>query len=586
MAGEKPRIGVYVCHCGGNISFFVDVGAVVREIRKDPNVVVAKDLMFDCCDASQDEMVEDVRSQNLDRIVIAACSPKLHEQTFRGTAQRAGLNPYLMYHANIREQASWAHEDDKEGATAKALGQTRAAVAYAALAEPLEKPRIESTRAVLVVGGGIAGIKTAIDLSGMGIQVTLVEKSAVLGGHVGELAGVYPYGLEGPELVRRLVEELKSRENVVTFTRATVAACSGYVGKFDVKIRVSPRDGGEEVVNVNVGSVIVATGFDPYAPAKGEFGYETVHGVVTLPQFEALLGAKAGGGLEYQGKRVRDVAFVYCVGSRQAGGVEPAGAEGSATPRKPNQYCSRYCCSAAIGASLVMATRFEGVTAYHIFEDMRTYGRNELMYEEAGKDGAIFIRFDGDNPPVVTQKGERCSVVVKCALIHNQPVEVTADLVVLVTGMVPRANEELNTLLSLPVGSDGFYREIHQKLRPVETNLTGLLIAGTAQGPKGIRETLSSASAASAKAAAFALKKELELEPFVAEVDGEMCEFSQACIKECPYEAIQPRDGKAWVNTAKCKGCGACVAVCPTEAIQLRGYANSQARAMIEAMAK
>ena len=217
---------------------------------------------------------------------------------------------------------------------------------------------------------------------------------------------------------------------------------------------------------------------------------------------------------------------------------------------------------------------------------MRTYGRNELMYEDAARQGSIFIRFDEDNPPSVYEKDGRCGVTVKSALLQNQPIEVVVDLVVLVTGMVPRANDGLNGTLPLPIGSDGFYREIHLKLRPVETNIGGLLIAGASQGPKDIRESLSSASAASAKAASFALKKELELEPFVATVDPGACELSQNCIKECPYEAIEVREGKAWVNSAKCKGCGACVAVCPTEAIQLLGLRNSQVKAMIEAMVR
>ena len=586
MAEKRPRVGVYVCHCGGNISDYVDVGAIVGAIGKEENVVVVKDLMFDCSDASQNEMIEDVKSKGLDRIVIAACSPKLHEVTFRGTAQRAGLNPYMMYHANIREQASWAHEEDRGGATAKALGQTRAAVAYVSLAEPLERPRIESTQAVLVIGGGIAGVKAAIDLSEMGIQVVLVEKTPSLGGHLNEVGEVYPYGLEGRELAGQLVSQLRSKENVIVFTNAKVDSCKGYVGKFQVKVKVLAGAGKEETVSVNVGSILVATGFDSYSPLKGEFGYGTVDGVITLPELETMIKKDAGKTLEYGGKEVRDVAFIYCVGSRQGGADGAPATEGQGTRRKANQYCSRFCCNAAIGASLVLKKKFGGLTTYHLFRDMRTYGKNELMYEEAGRGGALFIRFDDDNPPVVTRKGGRCSVVVKCSRIENQPIEVTADLVVLVTGMVPRLNEDLNVLLSLPIGSDGFYREIHQKLRPVETNLTGLLIAGTAQGPKNIRETLSSASAAAAKAAPFALKKELELEPFVAFVNPDQCDLNQDCVKECPYEAIEVREGKAWVNTAKCKGCGACVAVCPTEAIQLKGFTNAQARAMIEAMAR
>ena len=585
MAEEKPRprIGVYVCHCGGNISDYVDVERVARETGKEADVVVSKDLMFDCSDASQAEMIEDIRSKNLDRVVCAACSPKLHELTFRGMAARGGLNPYMFYHANIREQASWAHEGDKEGATEKALGHARAAVAYVSLAEPLERPRIESTKAVLVIGGGVAGMKASLDLSDMGTQVFLVEKAPTLGGHVAELGEVYPYGRKGEEIVERLASDLKGRENVTIFTNAEVVSYKGYLGQFEAKISVAPEPARTESIDVKVASVIVATGFDSYIPAKGEYGYGAVRGVVTLPELEGIMARSPNRCMEVEGKKVRDVAFIYCVGSRQKDGAAPEGGEAA---RKANKYCSRFCCNAAVNESVTFHREYGGVTTYHLYRDMRTYGKNELMYEEAARQGSIFIRFDEDNPPAVYEADGRCGVTVKSSLLGNQPVELVVDMVVLVTGMVPRANEGLDRILPLPIGTDGFYREIHPKLRPVETNIGGLLIAGTSQGPKDIRETLSSASAASAKAASFALKKELELEPFVAAADPQACEGSQACVKECPYEAIEMRQGKAWVNTAKCKGCGACVAVCPTEAIQLRGLRNSQVRAMIEAMAR
>ena len=577
---KRPRVGVYVCHCGGNISDYVDVAEVARKAGENPDVVVAKDLMFDCSDASQNEMIDDIRAKNLDRIVCAACSPKLHELTFRGTAKRGGLNPYMYYHANIREQASWAHEADRKGATEKATAHVNAAVAYVSLAEPLERPKIESTKAVLVIGGGIAGIRAALDLSDMGIQVFLVERAPNLGGHVSELDKVYPYGRGGAEVVGGLVREIRGRENVTVFTDAEVISYRGYIGQFEAKIRVAGR-GRDENVEVKVASVIVATGFDSYRPAKGEYGYGVVKGVVTLPELEALQ-RKTPGDLEIEGRKVKDLAFIYCVGSRQKEG--PPSETGEAG--KPNRYCSRFCCNAAVNDSVVLNKKYDGLTSYHLYRDMRTYGRNELMYEDAARQGSIFIRFDEDNPPSVYEKDGRCGVTVKSALLQNQPIEVVVDLVVLVTGMVPRANDGLNGTLPLPIGSDGFYREIHQKLRPVETNIGGLLIAGASQGPKDIRESLSSASAASAKAASFALKKELELEPFVATVDPGACELSQNCIKECPYEAIEVREGKAWVNSAKCKGCGACVAVCPTEAIQLLGLRNSQVKAMIEAMVR
>lgn len=651
----KARVGVYICHCGGNISDYVDVKKVAETIKsEDAEVIVSKDLMFDCSDASQNEMIEDVKTQKLDRIVVAACSPKLHELTFRGTAKRAGLNPYMMYHANIREQSSWAHGDNKAGATAKAIGHARAAVAYVKLAEPLERIKTESTQNVLIVGGGIAGLRAAIDLSGMNVGVILVEKSPYLGGHVAQLAEVYPYGRKGAEIARRLVGELLQRENVAIFTNAEVESYSGYVGKFEAKIRIHPTrvkadcpkfeeairacpvevpdefdyglttrkaiyrtqgvstnklpvidaktctkcgecakicgnaidlDQQSELVTVKVGSIIVTTGFDPYEPKIGEYGYKQVKGVITLQQLERLKELSVGDELEYQGRKVKDIAFIYCVGSRQKK------KEDADSGQPTNEYCSRYCCNATMNISLSLSNKFKDLTTYHLYRDIRTYGRNELMYESAGKNGSIFIRFDEDNLPVVTERDGKCIVNTKGLLIENQPIEIATDLVVLVTGMTPRDNKQLNEMLALPIGSDKFYKEVHQKLRPVETNIAGLLIAGTAQGPKDMKETLSSASAASSKAASFALKKELELEPFVVQVTPSTCNLSQECIKECPYGAIEIREQeglgkKAWVNIAKCKGCGSCVAVCPTESIQLKGFTNTEVRAMIEALVK
>jgi len=595
----RPRVGLYVCHCGGNISDYVDVKKVAESLKQeDLDVVVSKDLMFDCSDASQNEMIEDIKNQKLDRIVIAACSPKLHEITFRGTAERAGLNPYMLYHTNIREQSSWAHGDDKAGATAKATAHARAGIAYVKLADPLEKIKTESTQTVLVIGGGIAGIRAAIDLAEKNVGVVLVERSPSLGGHVAQLGEVYPYGKRGSEVVKDLARELMGKENVVVFTNAIVESYKGYVGKFEVKIRVSPRhmlsessnpDQKDEEVTIRVGSIVVATGVDSYTPKVGEFGYGVVKGVVTLPELERLQELSAGDRLEHQGRQVKDIAFIYCVGSRQKEIQEGEGVASDASSR-PNKYCSRFCCNAAMNSALVLSKRYRDLSICHLYRDMRTYGRNELMYESAAKEGSIFVRFDDEDPPIVTEREGKCIVTVRGSLVGNLPVEFSFDMVVLVTGMVPRANAQLNELLSLPIGNDGFYKEVHLKLRPVETSIAGLVIAGSAQFPKDMKETLASGSAAAAKAAAFALKKELELEPFVAKVDTMTCEANQACIAECPFGAIELRDfqGKkaAYVNTAKCKGCGACVAVCPTEAIQLQGFTNNEMRAMIGALAR
>lgn len=579
------RIGVYVCHCGGNISDTVDVHQVVEAAKAEGDVVLARDVMFACADSSQKEMIEDVQAQKLDRVVVASCSPKLHELTFRGVVQRAGLNAYQYYHANIREQASWAHADDPEGATAKAIRHMRAAVSYVRSAEALSRIQADFTPKILVLGGGVAGLKAALDLSSMGVGVVLLEKSPILGGRTAELPDIYPHGRPGKEVVEGLLHELRRKDAVALFTNATLERVGGHVGSFQVTFTVRPGEttGGDPAparMTVTVGSVLVATGADTYVPRPGEYGYGRVPNVVTLPEFLQLKEASGPGDLAIHGKRVRRLAFIYCVGSRQT----PA--EGGPA----NEYCSRYCCNATVHSTLSVLKDHPDLAVYHLYRDMRTYGKNELMYEEAARKGVVFIRFSADSPPTVAGEDGGLVVSVKDQLIDGELVHIPVDLVVLVTGLVPRDNRDLNGILKLPLGRDGFYQEVHPKLRPVETNISGVYIGGTAQGPKDIGESLDSGSAMAAKAAAFALRGELELEPFVAAVDPARCTATGVCVQACPYGAVEIREepgGRhAYVDTTQCKGCGACVAVCPTEAIQLKGFSNDQIRSMIAALGR
>jgi heterodisulfide reductase subunit A len=580
-----PRVGVYVCHCGGNISDTVDIRKVVDAAKAEPDVVWARDVTFACADSSQKEMIEDVKAQKLDRIVVASCSPKLHELTFRGVVERAGLNPYQYYHANIREQASWAHSDDHEGATAKAIRHVRAAVAYARLAEPLSRTQAEFTPKVLVIGGGVAGLKASIDLSSMGVGVVLLEKSPSLGGRTAELPSVYPYGRSGGEVVQGLLDELHRNDGVTTFTNAILERVTGHVGSFQATFVVTPaelasHEAGPAQITVTVGAILVATGADTYVPKAGEYGYGRLANVVTLPEFLRLKEQSEPGDLRIHGKRARRLAFIYCVGSRQA----PIDG-GSA-----NEYCSRYCCNATVSTTLSILGDNPDLAVYHLYRDMRTYGKNELIYEDASRKGVVFIRFNGEESPTVAEAGGGLVVSVKDQLIDGELVEIPVDLVVLVTGLVPRENKDLEGILKLPLGKDGFYQEVHPKLRPVETNISGLYIGGTAQGPKDLGEAVESGSAMAAKAAASALRGELELEPFVATVDAGRCNISQMCVSACPYGAIEIRevDGvrRTAVDATRCKGCGACVAVCPTEAIQLKGFSNDQIRSMIAALGR
>ncbi|RLI84970.1 MAG: CoB--CoM heterodisulfide reductase iron-sulfur subunit A family protein [Archaeoglobales archaeon] len=619
----RERIGVYICHCGGNISDYVDVKKVVEAVKDLPGVAIARDFVFMCSEAGQDLIKEDIKNLNLDGVVVASCSPHLHEKTFRDAASSAGLNPYLVEHVCIREHSSWVHSDDMEGATQKAIWIVKTAIAKVSLARELHSIRLDMKREAIVVGGGIAGMRCAIDLARAGSTVHLIERSPFLGGRAAQIYKLYPSRKSGFEIVRELVEEIKRYPNIKVYTNAEVVSAEGAIGDFKVKVRINPRYVTDKsaglmdrcpvevpdefnygltkrkaiykrefsypdipVIDINActkcgecspdfdqkpreielsGSLIIlATGFKPYEPKEGEFGYGVYKNVITLPVFERLL-ALSEGELVYNGKKVRDIVFIYCVGSRC----------------EEHEYCSRYCCVATLNASLAALEKFKDVRIYHVYRDIRAYGKYESYYEEAGRNRVLFLRFDPEEPPVVERFGEKVMVKVKDLLLGGEEIEIPADLVVLSVGMEPEMSE-IFTMLRVPFSRDGFLQEVHPKLRPVETAIGGVLLAGTCQGPKDTVEATASASAAAAKANTYLIKGYAELEPFIAEIDAEKCDGCGECVEECPSGAISIKDGKAVVNEALCKGCGACGGVCPNKAINLRGYYYDQLEKMIE----
>jgi heterodisulfide reductase subunit A len=654
---------VYICHCGGNISDVVDVGRVADELATVEGVEVARHFMFMCSDEGQNLITSDIRERGLDRVVVAACTPSLHEATFRRAVSRAGLNPYLFQPANIREQVSWAHPHDPEGATAKAIALVRAAVAKARLLEPLERIRVPATRRALVVGGGIAGMKAALDLAQRGIAVTLVEKSPFLGGRAVQLGKVYPTEEEARILLTPLMQRVLTHPLIAVRTYTQVVALDGYVGDFRITLRTWPRGvtpeltdptaamaacpvevpdefnyglgqrkaiyypypgcqpdlpaidwgactrcgrcaqamGGRGIVlrdmpleeEVRVGVIVMATGFDPYQPRAGEYGYGRLPGVITLPQLIRMLDPQGptAGKLEWADRPVRSVVFIHCVGSRQLEGIDEPGPEG-----KLNTYCSRVCCAATLRAACEIRERFPQVQVYNIYRDIRTYEKaQERYYEDASRKGVLFIRYDPEAKPVVLP-GDNFPLVVRVrdTLTFGEELEVPADLVVLSVGVIPRDIADLLTLTKLQVGNDGFLLEIHPKLRPVESAIPGILLAGTAQAPMDMSEASVAASAAAAKAAAILCRDHVEMEPFVARVDPDLCRGTGLCVNECEYqgaiwleevEVEGQRQKRARINPAVCKGCGACVAVCPHGAIQVQGWELCQFEAMVDAIA-
>lgn len=570
------RIGVYICHCGGNISDYVDVEKVLEAVKDEPSVVIARKAMFTCSDATQQEIIQDIQELKLDGLVVASCSPKLHLHTFRSVAKRAGLNPYQYTQVNIREQCSWTHTDDKEGATEKAIRLIRGAIGKTNLTEPLKPFKIDTVPRVLVVGAGIAGLRAAIGLADIGIAVFLVEKAPVPGGWVARFEKMYLHGKNGRNLVDQLVNEVKKRDNITLFTSAELVGKSGSIGDFNVKLRVHGQE--ENDIGVNVGSIIVATGFDPYQPKEAEYGYG-LDGVLTIAEFKELLD-HSGGKPVYNGKEIKNVVYIYCVGSRQSSDIEDA-----------NRYCSRYCCNAAVHASITALEKNAEIHQFHLFRDIRTYGKYELLYNEALQAGSNFLKFDENEPPVIEKGGNgKLKVTVTDLLTFGEELEIEADVVVLATGMVPKKNEKLVDILKLPLGRDRFFNEIHPKLRPVETMVDGVFICGACQGPKNSSESVASALAAVTQSASILKKGYVELEPLVATVDPERCTWCEVCVKTCPYSAIEKDlyQGKevAKISEAVCKGCGGCVPVCPKAAIDLKGYTDSQIRSMIDGFLK
>ena len=567
---SERRIGVYICHCGGNISDVVDVAQVKEALKDEADVVVAETSLFACSDGTQQDIVQAIQDQHLDGLVVASCSPKLHLFTFRGVSKRAGLNPYAYTQVDIREQDSWAHGDDPAGATRKAIGLVRAGVAKTRLTTPLHPTTVETTPKTMVIGAGIAGLRAAIGLADMGLSVFLVEREQELGGWVARFGPMYPHDRDGRQMIEQLIAEVRKRPSILVFTNAELAAKSGSFGNYVADVRINSEV--PEIIHADVGSIIVTTGFDAYDPEAGEFGYG-IDGVLTLPEFKALVDASHGS-LVRNGKPVRTVAYIYCVGSRQPGG---------------NEYCSKYCCAAAVHASLEVAGLDPSIHQYHLYRDIRTYGKYELMYTESRKRGSVYMKFPDDTPPAVALDGAgQLTVTTRDTLTGGEELTIAADLVVLVTGMVPRKNEALVKILKLPVGGDGFFNEIHPKLRPVETIVDGVLIAGTCQSPKSASETVASALAAVTQSGAILKRGVAELDPLVATVNTDACTWCGLCLESCPYEAIENAtvDGRqvAVVTSTICKGCGGCTPICPQNAIDLLGSTDAQMRAMIDGL--
>jgi heterodisulfide reductase subunit A len=585
-------------------------------------VGVARTDMFMCSDPGQEMIMKDLKSGTVDRVVVASCAPSLHETTFRSAISRAGSNPYIYEHANIREQVSWVHHGDQ--ATEKAIRLVAAATAKAEGLKPLEPIRMEARQHVTVIGGGIAGLRAAKDLADRGVEVVLIEKSPFLGGQLAQLERLAPTGEPAADLITELAGEVLDAPRIAVHTCSLVETFDGYVGNFTLGVKKQPletdrknlsslnpsdRTPGEfipftgvfpesiparaEVFTIETGAVVLATGFKSYTPRQGEYGYAEFHEVITLPELIRSMAENKSTSkfLEINGRCIRSMAMIHCVGSRQIPGIHPEDESGNL-----NEYCSRTCCSATLSAAGTIRQSYPGTRVFECYRDIRTYGRGqEELYEQAAKNKVVFLRFEADESPEVVRSdgfGDfPLRVKVKDTLTFGEDVEVPVDLVVLVTGMEPNDVSELVDMMKLPVGPDRFLLEVHPKLRPVELPVGGIMVAGTCQAPMDVGEACSAAAAAAVKAAALLGRGYVELDPFVAEVDLEKCQGTGACVEACLNEGALSMvevevDGekvqRAQVSSALCLGCGACVAVCSENAIDINGWTLKQYEAMVD----
>ncbi|MEJ2280307.1 MAG: hydrogenase iron-sulfur subunit [Candidatus Bathyarchaeota archaeon] len=648
---EIPRVGVFVCHCGLNIAGTIDVKELTEYAKTLPNVVVAMDNRYTCADPGQEEIRKAIKEHKLNRVVVAACSPRMHEPTFRRTVTDAGLNPYLFEMANIREFASWCHPSTPKEATNKAKEIVKMAVAKAKLLQRLETMEVPVTNRALIIGGGIAGISSALDLADMGYKVYLLEKGESIGGHMAALDKTFPtldcsICIEGPKMV-----DVSRHQNIEIISYADLLSVEGFVGNFKVKIRKNPRYvnsedctgcgecrdacpieypnewdenlgirkaisvpfdqavplvytinrdyciecfkcidacGARQAINfsqesedieIEVGTIIVSTGFDVYKPFEdSQYGYSRFDNVITAMEFERLiLAAGPTGGKIVRasdGTKPHSVAFIQCVGSRD---------------RNKNEYCSGFCCMYALKNSILLKEKYrDDVEVYIFYMDMRTHFKGyEEFYRRARELGVNFIR---GRISQITEIPKTKNLLIRAEdMMLGEPIELESELVVLSTAAIPsKGTDEISRILSITRGGDGFFMESHPKLKPLDTSVDGIYLAGACQGPKDIPYSVSQGSGAAARAATVLSQPTWKIEPIIASVNQSKCKNTKVkcgiCVTKCPYGAIKVNENQpAKVTAAMCHGCGTCVAECPSDALTQMHFTDKQINAQIVA---
>jgi heterodisulfide reductase subunit A-like polyferredoxin len=511
--------------------------------------------LFTCAQDSQDRMKNLIQEHHLNRVVVAACSPRTHEPLFQETLQACGLNKFLFEMANIRNQDSWVHSGDPASATDKAKDLVRMAVARAALLKPLTAKRITINKRALVIGGGIAGMTAALSLADQGFEAVLVEKEAYLGG----LARDLTHTIEGahiPEHLLDLVDRVTHHERIQVLTESLIVGFSGFKGNFTTEVMVGP---GMYERKIDHGVVLVATGATEYQPKEFLYGQDS----------RVLTQIELGKRLEEKGAEdLKHVVMIQCVGSRNED--------------FPN--CSRICCQNAVKNALHIKKLNPDAEVYVLYRDIRTYGELEYFYRQARRQGVHFFRFNREDPPQVSSQDQGVSVTFKDQVLQRD-LKLPADLLVLSAGMRPSDTEELATIVKLPRNPDGYFMEAHVKLRPVDMANEGIYVCGTAHGPKLISETVAQAMAASSRAATFLSQSEITLSVVTAKVDQERCASCLICVRACPFGVPRiNKEGVSEIDEAVCRGCGICAAECPAKAIELSWYEDDQVMSKVDAL--
>jgi heterodisulfide reductase subunit A len=548
---EAIRIGVFICHCGTNIAGFIDVKSLVDYVKSLPNVVFSQGSLYTCSQAGLSNIKEAISEYALNRVVVASCSPRTHEQLFRATCEEAGLNPYLFHFVNIREQCSWVHMNEREKATVKAKDLIRMGVARASLLEPGEETELEVLPSALVLGGGIAGMTCALDLANRGFDVHLVEKEERLGGKLNNLYKLFPMNEDASIVISHLVRQIEQNRNIAVLTSSHLKEVNGFIGNYTVFIAQ-----GEQIFPHNVGVIIVATGAEILQPMD-LYNYDGKH-VISQFELEQMLKSEK--------LTAEKIVMIQCVGARN----------------QQRNYCSKICCMTALKNAMLIKEMNPNASITILYRDIQTYGTYETYYTKAREMGILFIKYLKEREPVVKDK-----MVTVYDEFMGEELVLTFDLLVLSTPLIANPDVvHLSQMLKIPIDENGFFLEAHVKLRPLEFSTDGIYLCGSVHYPVNVSETISQAYGAASRASIPMAKKKIRSEAITAHVNEEACIGCGLCVSICPYNAaefVRIPDNK-WVskiNTILCKGCGACAVICPKMAIEMYHFKKEQILAQI-----